>query len=63
MKAIYRDMRLEELVRLELQLRTKYQKSKSAPVQAELREVEQAVRDKIWNKGGTQRKKEQMGGL
>ncbi len=60
MKAIYRDMRVEELVRMELQLRAKYAKTKSPTVRVELREVEQAVRDKIWNKGGAERKKEQM---
>ena len=56
----YRNMRIDELQRLEKELREEYTRSKERGIMQELREVEQQIRDKIWNTGGAQRKKERV---
>ena len=56
----YRNMRIDELQRLEKELREEYKRSKERGIMQELREVEQQIRDKIWNTGGAQRKKERV---
>ena len=56
----YRNMRIDELQRLEKELREEYKKSKQRGIMQELREVEQQIRDKIWNTGGAERKKEKI---
>ena len=56
----YRNMRIDELQRLEKELREEYERSKERGIMQELREVEQQIRDKIWNTGGAQRKKERV---
>ena len=60
MKSKYRRMRIDELQRLEKELRDEYKRTKQRGVMQELREVEQEIRDKIWNTGGAQRKKEKV---
>ena len=60
MKSKYRHMRIDELQRLEKELRDEYKRTKQRGVMQELREVEQQIRDKIWNTGGAQRKKEKV---
>jgi|TARA_B100000959_G_scaffold67001_1_gene71140 hypothetical protein len=56
----YRNMRVDELQRLEKELREQYERTKERGLMQELREVEQQIRDKIWNTGGAQRKKENV---
>ena len=56
----YRNMRIDELQRLEKELREEYKKSKQRGVMQELRDVEQQIRDIIWNTGGAERKKEKV---
>ena len=60
MKAKYKRMRIDELRRLEKELREDFNRTKQRGVMQELREVEQVIRDKIWNTGGMQRKKENV---
>ena len=60
MNSKYRNMRIDELQRLEKEFREEYKRSKQRGIMQELREVEQQIRDKIWNTGGAQRKKEQV---
>ena len=60
MKAKYRRMRIDELQRLEKELREEFERTKQRGIMQELREVEQVIRDKIWNTGGMQRKKEHV---
>ena len=60
MKAKYKRMRIDELQRLEKELREDFNRTKQRGVMQELREVEQVIRDKIWNTGGMQRKKENV---
>jgi Zn-finger domain-containing protein len=56
----YRNMRIDELQRLEKELRKKFSKTKQAGIMQEIRDVEQVIRDKIWNTGGAQWKKENV---
>ncbi len=60
MKAKYRHMRIDELQRAEKELRDQYRNNKQATLLQEIRELEAAIRDKIWNKGGAQWKKENV---
>ena len=60
MKAKYKRMRIDELQRLEKELREDFNRTKQRGVMQELREVEQVIRDKIWNTGGMQRKKDNV---
>ena len=53
-------MRIDELQRLEKELREEHQRTKERGIMQELREVEQQIRNKIWNTGGAQRKKENV---
>ena len=59
-KAKYRHMNVEQLQRVEKELRDDYKKKKDAATMQEIREVEALIRDKIWNKGGAQWKKERV---
>ena len=59
----HRNMRVEELMRAEREFRKKYNRTKNPTLGPELRDLEQAIRDKIWNKGGAQWKKDNMGKL
>ncbi|MBL67870.1 MAG: hypothetical protein CMO74_05385 [Verrucomicrobiales bacterium] len=55
-----RNLRIDELQRLERELREEFKKSKQAGIKQEIRDVEAVIRDKIWNTGGAQRKKERV---
>ena len=60
MRAKYRHMTVEQLQRAEKELRDDFKKNKDAATMQEIREVEAAIRDKIWNKGGAQWKRDNV---
>jgi len=53
-------MTVEQLQRAEKELRADFKKNKDAATMQEIREVEAAIRDKIWNKGGAQWKRDNV---
>ena len=53
-------MTVEQLQRAENELRDDFKKNKDAATMQEIREVEAAIRDKIWNKGGAQWKRDNV---
>jgi Zn-finger domain-containing protein len=56
----YQNLRIDELQRIEKELRKKYHKTKQVGIVQEIRDVEQVIRDKIWNTGGAQWKKDNV---